>query len=71
MSDPAPWSCEVVELTPTHWRTVFKVGVQSFILADTYDGQEGRQHCEFIRVMFVKALQAAGFIHDAPTAAVR
>jgi hypothetical protein len=66
----ARWSCDVVELTPTHWRTVFTVGVQSFTLADTYDGDEGRQHCEFIRTMFLGALHAAGFT-DAPTAVVR
>lgn len=71
MSEAAPWSCDVVEITPSHWRTVFKVGVQSFTLADTYDGQEGRQHCEFIRAMFLTAITAAGFIDGAQAPAVR
>ncbi len=61
-AEPLPWTCEVTEVSPHHWRTTFRVGVQSFTLADTYDGDEGKQHCELIRNRFVEALQRAGFL---------
>ena len=42
-----------------HFRTIFEVGVQSFILADA-DDREAVGHCKFIQKMFALALRRAG-----------
>jgi hypothetical protein len=58
--EPVPWSVTVLKLEGDHYRTVFAVGVQSFILADVEDDDEAEDHCKFIANMFMKAMKSAG-----------
>lgn len=52
----APHSVKVARISRDHFQTVFSVGVQGFVLANTEDSEEGKEHCEFIQKMFRTAL---------------
>ena len=53
------WAVNVIESEGV-CRTVFSVGVQHFTLADSDSSDHGREHCEFIKAMFLKALATLG-----------
>ncbi len=57
--DILPWTVQVEQLSDNVFRTVFTVGVQSFVLAYTDDPEEIR-HCHLIAKMFATAMKAAG-----------
>lgn len=51
------WAVQVIE-SDGICKTIFSVGVQHFVLAGAGVDEEEREHCEFIRRMFHKALIA-------------
>ncbi len=58
------WSVKTEKLTKNSYRTVFTVGVQSFVLHRSELDEEARVSCEFIGTMFLVALANIG-VHGA------
>jgi len=58
---PRTWTVNVERLSgKQNYRTVMRVGVQSFELASDFGGKESLQHCRFIQLMFIRAMAALG-----------
>ncbi|NUP12928.1 MAG: hypothetical protein HOW73_43365 [Polyangiaceae bacterium] len=55
----SPWRCTTKKRGSQHV-TEFTVGVQHFVLARSDDPHEGRQHCRFMRDMFIGAMASIG-----------
>jgi len=57
-----PWAVDVEKLYgENNFRTMFKVGVQSFELAHAENDDEAEQHCNFVARMFGEAMSRAGY----------
>jgi hypothetical protein len=58
---PRTWTVNVERLSgKQNYRTVMRVGVQSFELASASGDMESLQHCRFIQLMFIRAMAALG-----------
>lgn len=55
------------EISGGIYRTSFRVDNQFFTLAESSDGEEGLEHCRFIRQMFLKAMARLGLRPDPAT----
>ena len=62
LENKIPWAVGVEALPgKNNFRTMFKVGVQSFTVAHAEDIDEAEIHCQRIAELFSKAMQNAGF----------